>query len=265
MADFLVHVLDASQPEVFAFHKTTMDVLAELGAKDKRVITVFNKIDLLGDDDTTPNMLRRHFPDALVHLHAHRARASTNSSRAWRSNSPADRSGWSWSCPSDRGDLLSRQPAPPRPGARHRLRRRRHPCPRGAAGEVCRGFLVPYRQEPSRAPVTRRPRPRPRALGAGRRPERFSDRSIGWICDLRIAVRWQNHSMQAPGAPRRRRSPAELSCFGVLDIAPGGRDRPRDAHGWPRRNAFHWAHLSLVAAGPATEWFKSSFGLRTEL
>ena len=65
MADFLVHVLDASQPEIFAFHQTTMDVLAELGAKDKRILTVFNKIDLLGDDDTTPNMLRRHFPDAL--------------------------------------------------------------------------------------------------------------------------------------------------------------------------------------------------------
>ena len=65
LSDFLVHVLDASQPEVFAFHKTTMDVLAELGAKDKRVITVFNKIDLLGDDDTTPNLLRRHFPEAL--------------------------------------------------------------------------------------------------------------------------------------------------------------------------------------------------------
>ena len=65
MADFLVHVLDASQPEVFTFHKTTMDVLAELGAKEKRVITVFNKIDLFGEDDTTVNMLRRHFPDAL--------------------------------------------------------------------------------------------------------------------------------------------------------------------------------------------------------
>ena len=65
MADFLVHVLDASQPEVFAFHKTTMDVLAELGAKEKRTLTVFNKIDLLGDDPTTTNMLRRHFPDAL--------------------------------------------------------------------------------------------------------------------------------------------------------------------------------------------------------
>ena len=65
MAEFLVHVLDASQPEVFTYHKTTMDVLAELGAGDKRILTVFNKIDLLGDDDTTTNLLRRHFPDAL--------------------------------------------------------------------------------------------------------------------------------------------------------------------------------------------------------
>ena len=65
MADFLVHVLDASQPEVFTFHKTTMDVLAELGAKEKLTLTVFNKIDLLGDDPTTINLLKRHFPDAM--------------------------------------------------------------------------------------------------------------------------------------------------------------------------------------------------------
>ena len=64
LSDFLVHVLDASQPEIFSFHRTTMDVLAELGAKDKRILTVFNKIDLL-PDDTVLNGLRRHFPDAL--------------------------------------------------------------------------------------------------------------------------------------------------------------------------------------------------------
>ncbi len=65
LSDFLVHLLDASQPEIFAFHRTTMEVLEELGAKDKRILTVFNKIDLLGEDDTTVNLLRRHFPDAL--------------------------------------------------------------------------------------------------------------------------------------------------------------------------------------------------------
>ena len=64
LSDFLIHLLDASQPEIFAYHRTTMDVLAELGAADKRIITVFNKIDLL-PDDAALNPLRRHFPDAL--------------------------------------------------------------------------------------------------------------------------------------------------------------------------------------------------------
>ena len=64
LADFLVHLLDASQPEIFAHHRTTVEVLEELGAKDKNVLTVFNKIDLLPDRDAL-NPLRRHFPDAL--------------------------------------------------------------------------------------------------------------------------------------------------------------------------------------------------------
>ena len=64
LSDFLVHLLDASQPEIFTFHRTTMEVLAELGAADKRVLTVFNKVDLIQDDHTL-NALRRHFPDAL--------------------------------------------------------------------------------------------------------------------------------------------------------------------------------------------------------
>ena len=64
LSDFLVHLLDASQPEIFTFHRTTMEVLAELGASDKRVLTVFNKVDLIQDDHTL-NALRRHFPDAL--------------------------------------------------------------------------------------------------------------------------------------------------------------------------------------------------------
>ena len=64
LSDFLVHLLDASQPEVYAHHRTTMDVLAELGARDKPVLTVFNKIDLLPDRDAL-SPLRRHFPEAL--------------------------------------------------------------------------------------------------------------------------------------------------------------------------------------------------------
>lgn len=49
LADFIIHVLDASSPEVETFYKTTMEVLAELGAGDKPVITVLNKIDVLND------------------------------------------------------------------------------------------------------------------------------------------------------------------------------------------------------------------------
>ena len=35
LADFHIHVLDANDPEVFTFHRTTMDVLSELGAEAK--------------------------------------------------------------------------------------------------------------------------------------------------------------------------------------------------------------------------------------
>jgi len=42
-------VLDASSPEVDKFYKTTMEVLEELGAGDKPIITVLNKIDVLND------------------------------------------------------------------------------------------------------------------------------------------------------------------------------------------------------------------------
>lgn len=49
LADFIIHVLDASSPEVEKFHQTTVGVLEELGAGDKPVITVLNKVDVLND------------------------------------------------------------------------------------------------------------------------------------------------------------------------------------------------------------------------
>ena len=49
LADFIIHVLDASSPEVEKYYETTMEVLEELGAGDKPVITVLNKIDVLND------------------------------------------------------------------------------------------------------------------------------------------------------------------------------------------------------------------------
>ena len=49
LADFIIHVLDASSAEVEKYYETTMEVLDELGAGDKPVITVLNKIDVLND------------------------------------------------------------------------------------------------------------------------------------------------------------------------------------------------------------------------
>lgn len=50
VADILIHVLDASNPEVAAHYETTMKVLEELGAGDRPCIVVLNKIDLVRDD-----------------------------------------------------------------------------------------------------------------------------------------------------------------------------------------------------------------------
>jgi GTP-binding protein HflX len=47
VADFLIHVLDASQERVFQFYQTTMEVLKELHAHEKRMLIVLNKIDLV--------------------------------------------------------------------------------------------------------------------------------------------------------------------------------------------------------------------------
>src|SRR4051812_17880320 len=63
VADFLVHVLDVTNPNVEQHHATTLAVLSELGAGDKTMVTVFNKIDA-----ATPAMIRhakRLSPEAL--------------------------------------------------------------------------------------------------------------------------------------------------------------------------------------------------------
>jgi len=64
MSEFLLHVLDASQPEVLEFHETTRKVLAELGADTLPTLTVFNKTDKLADPSILP-LLRSRFPEAV--------------------------------------------------------------------------------------------------------------------------------------------------------------------------------------------------------
>ncbi|MDR2901427.1 MAG: GTPase HflX [Treponema sp.] len=60
LASLLIHVLDASDPDVDLYYKTTMDVLRELGAEEIPMLLVFNKIDNITDNDILNNLLRRY-------------------------------------------------------------------------------------------------------------------------------------------------------------------------------------------------------------
>jgi len=68
VADFLIHVLDVSNPNVEQHHATTLSVLGELGAADKTILTVFNKIDV-----ATEAQLRaaRHLAPGALFVSAH--------------------------------------------------------------------------------------------------------------------------------------------------------------------------------------------------
>lgn len=64
VSNFLLHVLDVNSPEVEAHAETTLKVLNELGAQDKQIITVFNKIDALWDPATIDE-LKLRYPEAF--------------------------------------------------------------------------------------------------------------------------------------------------------------------------------------------------------
>jgi|UniRef100_UPI00404A68F8 GTPase len=68
VADFLIHVIDVTNPNFDQHYATTLSVLAELGAADKKIITVFNKIDAATPADL--QRARQLVPDA-VFLSAH--------------------------------------------------------------------------------------------------------------------------------------------------------------------------------------------------
>lgn len=64
VADFLIHLVDASHAQAIEFHHTTLAVLKDLGADTKQVVTVLNKMDRVGDEGQR-EVLRRNFPDAI--------------------------------------------------------------------------------------------------------------------------------------------------------------------------------------------------------
>lgn len=63
-ADILIHLVDVSHPMAEEQAQTTHEVLSELGAKDKPIITVLNKIDKLPDSSVLTRM-RLKYPHTL--------------------------------------------------------------------------------------------------------------------------------------------------------------------------------------------------------
>jgi GTP-binding protein HflX len=64
LADVLIHVVDASEPEPVLFLETTEKVLKEIGARDKPTLLAFNKIDLVPDRGLL-DLLSERFPGAV--------------------------------------------------------------------------------------------------------------------------------------------------------------------------------------------------------
>jgi GTP-binding protein HflX len=62
-ADVILHVVDGSHPDPAAQLKTVRDVIGDVGARDTRELVVFNKADLLTDDERM--LLRGLEPSAL--------------------------------------------------------------------------------------------------------------------------------------------------------------------------------------------------------
>ena len=134
VADFLIHVLDVTNPNFEQHHATTLAVLGELGAADKTIVTVFNKVDA-----ADPAMIR--------------ARAQARARRALRQRPDA------------------RRPRCAR-GALHRTDRRSARLDRTArAARTLRRDRAPPRRRPHPergATGRRRSSPRPFSSDAGR-------------------------------------------------------------------------------------------------
>ena len=59
LADLLIHILDASAPDIESCYETTLSVLRELGAEEIPTITVLNKTDRLNDASQAEILLNR--------------------------------------------------------------------------------------------------------------------------------------------------------------------------------------------------------------
>jgi len=69
VANLLLHVVDLSNPQFEEHMETTLTVLGELGAKEKEILTVFNKVDLLKENDLVNLRISQNYKDGdMVYL-----------------------------------------------------------------------------------------------------------------------------------------------------------------------------------------------------
>ena len=65
-ADLLFHVVDASHPYKEDQIQAVLEVLKELGAEDKEVFTIWNKMDRLNEDQSIPERLIREYQPSVM-------------------------------------------------------------------------------------------------------------------------------------------------------------------------------------------------------
>jgi len=69
VANLLLHVVDLSNPQFEEHMETTLTVLGELGAKEKEILTVFNKVDLLKENNLVNLRISQNYKDGdMVYL-----------------------------------------------------------------------------------------------------------------------------------------------------------------------------------------------------
>jgi len=104
-ADFLLHVLDASDPEIKNHAAATRDVLREIGVDDTPVITVLNKVDLC-EDPAGVRHLTGDYPNAVV-VSAVTGEGLRELREKIESVLSAELVSQCWEFPRDRHDLVS--------------------------------------------------------------------------------------------------------------------------------------------------------------
>lgn len=63
--DFIIHMVDASHPDMLQCYDTTMEVLASLGCEDKPMVVFINKMDAIHDQFSVARILSDH-PQAIT-------------------------------------------------------------------------------------------------------------------------------------------------------------------------------------------------------